>query len=248
MGKTIMVKNNKGGVGKTFITCQLAFGMAFAFPEKNILMLTTDSQNDILEYTYDSVEIIDDNGNPIMAGLKAEVNNRGTGDSFKLMNNLKFIPLESESFATQFLEKIPKFLQDIKEEYDYIFIDSSPDLKIDEVFSKNVDYVIIPVLGNNVSLQRALRLAKRINSNKILGFILNMYNNTSTEKTYYDFMKDNIKLLGVIPELAFFKKMIDQRKTIWNYNNKDIKKIQMDLFKILLEIEKADDIVHEVKS
>lgn len=239
MGKTIMIKNNKGGVGKTFITCQLAFGMACAYPEKNILILTTDSQNDILEYTYDSIEIIDDIGKPTMAGLKAEVNKRGSGDFFKLTNNLKFIPLESEVFGMQFMEKIPQFLQDIKEEYDYVFIDSSPDLKIDEVFSKYVDYIIIPVWANNVSLQRALRFSKRIDSNKILGFVLNMYGGTSTEKEYLDFMKRELKLLGVIPELAFFKKMINQRKTIWNYNNKNIKKIQMDLFKIILAIEES---------
>ena len=246
MGKTIMIKNNKGGVGKTFITCQLAFGMGFTYPERKILVLTTDSQNDILEYTYKSVEIIDADGNPTMAGLKAEVNQRGSGDYYKLMDNLKFIPLESEKFGGQFMEKIPKFLQDIKEEYDYIFIDSSPDLKIDEVFAKNVDYIIIPVLANNVSLQRALRFSKRIDSNKILGFILNMYGGTSTEKYYLEFMQKELKLMGTIPDLAFFKKMLDQRKTIWTYNNKNIKKIQMDLFKIILAIEETVDVIHEV--
>lgn len=45
----ILVKNNKGGVGKTYITLQLAAYKAF-IKDKKTLILTSDSQNDILKF------------------------------------------------------------------------------------------------------------------------------------------------------------------------------------------------------
>ena len=43
----ILVKNNKGGVGKTYITLQLAAHKAL-IKNKKTLILTSDSQNDVL--------------------------------------------------------------------------------------------------------------------------------------------------------------------------------------------------------
>jgi len=45
----ILVKNNKGGVGKTYITLQLAAHKAL-IKNKKTLILTSDSQNDILKF------------------------------------------------------------------------------------------------------------------------------------------------------------------------------------------------------
>ncbi|WP_442878338.1 ParA family protein, partial [Cetobacterium sp.] len=47
-GKIITVKNNKGGVGKTFVTAQLASGLALL--DNRVLVLTSDSQNNIFSY------------------------------------------------------------------------------------------------------------------------------------------------------------------------------------------------------
>ena len=55
MGKIITIKNNKGGVGKSWITLQL--GHAFTLLEKKdgtpykVLLLTSDSQNNILTFS-----------------------------------------------------------------------------------------------------------------------------------------------------------------------------------------------------
>ena len=51
----ILVKNNKGGVGKTYITLQLAAYKAL-IKNKKTLILTSDSQNDILKFAGIKIE------------------------------------------------------------------------------------------------------------------------------------------------------------------------------------------------
>ena len=50
MGKVITIKNNKGGVGKTFITTQLAAGLAYG--DKKVLILTSDPQNNVFNFLF----------------------------------------------------------------------------------------------------------------------------------------------------------------------------------------------------
>ncbi|MGK4199385.1 AAA family ATPase [Fusobacterium sp. HC1336] len=45
MSKVILVKANKGGVGKSWLTLQLAH--ATALKDKQVLIITSDSQNNI---------------------------------------------------------------------------------------------------------------------------------------------------------------------------------------------------------
>lgn len=47
-GKTFMLKINKGGVGKTFITSQLASGLALK--GYRVLMITSNDQNNIWQH------------------------------------------------------------------------------------------------------------------------------------------------------------------------------------------------------
>ena len=51
----VLVKNNKGGVGKSWIALQLAAYKALRKNEK-VLILTSDSQNNILNYSGTKVE------------------------------------------------------------------------------------------------------------------------------------------------------------------------------------------------
>ena len=91
MGKIISIKNNKGGVGKTFFTAQLASGLAYL--EKKVLILTSDSQNNLFNFLYDESK-------QFKNGLKEEVKN-GTGEYFRLRDNLFFLPLEDNKFSSQ---------------------------------------------------------------------------------------------------------------------------------------------------
>ena len=50
----VLVKNNKGGVGKSWIALQLAAYKAFQ--NEKVLLLTSDSQNNVLNYSGIKIE------------------------------------------------------------------------------------------------------------------------------------------------------------------------------------------------
>ena len=167
MGEIITVKVNKGGVGKTFVTLQL--GSYLALQGKKVLLLTSDSQNNIIDYAGKNKDVIG-------KGLKEFVKS-GKGDLIKLRKDLYFIPLESSTFGTQFLLKLPAFLEKMKSEYDYIIIDSIPTMKIDTVFVKCSDRLIIPCFCDKVTVEGAINVINEAGADKVLAIIINKYEN-----------------------------------------------------------------------
>lgn len=251
-GKVIMIKNNKGGVGKTTDTGFL--GETAALNNKKVLIITTDSQNDILNYMLSEKQPKKDNLsvselNNSFPGLKAEVQKRGTGDFYKLMDNLSFLPLENNSFGSEFLKRIPFFLEEVRREYDYILIDSVPVLKTDDIFSDYCDYIIVPTHATAVSIQHVLEFAENISEDKLIGLVINQFNKTKTQKSYLELLEshENINVLGVIPQLSAIERILNNRKSIWDYQNKDILGIQTTLFNIfnVLESLEAPEIIEE---
>ncbi|MGL6113607.1 ParA family protein [Cetobacterium sp. SF1] len=227
MGKIITVKNNKGGVGKTFLTTQLASG--FSYLEKKVLILTSDPQNNIFNYLFRG----DKN---FKKGLKAEVLKKD-GEYFRLRTNLYFLPLEDVKFSHMFLRELPIFLERIKNEFDYVFIDSIPTLKIDEVFINNSDGIIIPSFSNSVTLEGVLNLLKTIDINKVRAIVTNNYKNTSVQKEYYEMLRTeledyNILVTEPIKNLSFIETMLEDKKTVWEFSNK----VALEVQKILIEI------------
>ena len=89
MNNVILVKANKGGVRKSWITLQIAH--ALALKGKKVLIITSDSQNDI----------------PRFAGVKDLKFEKGlehwikysTGNTLILRENLFYIPL-TDTFYT----------------------------------------------------------------------------------------------------------------------------------------------------
>ncbi|MGL4533818.1 MAG: ParA family protein [Fusobacteriaceae bacterium] len=228
MGKIITVKVNKGGVGKTFLTAQLGTGLAMI--DKKVLIVTSDSQNNILNYLY--------NGDrSFKKGLKEDVKN-GTGEFFKLRQNLEYIPLENNKFGNHFIQELSGYLTNKKEEYDFILIDSVPTMKIDDVFVKCSDKIIIPAFCDEVTIEGILNLVEHIDVNKISSIVINKYKNTETQNQYLNKLRDavegtSILLSEPIPQLSMIEKMLDKRKSIWEYSNKDILKIQDILAEIM---------------
>ena len=109
MGKVFSIKVNKGGIGKTFLTVQLGYGLAMQ--DKKVLLLTSDSQNNILDYTLsdEEVEKID-----FKKDLRYCVMNDKV-ETVKLRTNLYFIPTKSSLFTDRFLEKLPEFIKKMQE-------------------------------------------------------------------------------------------------------------------------------------
>ena len=66
----VLVKNNKGGVGKTWIALQLA-GYKALIENKKTLILTSDSQNNILNYSGIKIQDVNKKGLEDMLENKA---------------------------------------------------------------------------------------------------------------------------------------------------------------------------------
>lgn len=228
MGKVITIKNNKGGVGKTFITTQLAAGLAYA--DKKVLILTSDPQNNVFNFLFKGDKTF-------KKGLKAEVLKKD-GEYFRLRSDLYFLPLEDVKFSNNFLKEIVKFIERIKNEFDYILIDSIPTLKIDEIFLELSDDIIIPSYADELTTESILELLKTIDVTKVKAIITNRYKASSVQKSNYTALKEDLEGSDIlftepIESLTFIESMIQNRKTIWEYNNSTAKKVQNIFLEIL---------------
>lgn len=227
MGEIITVKVNKGGVGKTFVTLQL--GSYLALQGKKVLLLTSDSQNNIVDYS-------GKNKNIIGKGLKEFVKS-GKGEIIKLRKDLYFIPLESSTFGTQFLLKLPAFLESLKLEYDYIIIDSIPTMKIDTVFVKCSDKLIIPCFCDKVTVEGAINVIKEAGADKVLAIMINKYENKKIQNIFKEEIVEaientNILFPAPVANTSEVEMLLFKGKTIWESKAKKVLNIQ-ESFKMI---------------
>ena len=236
-GVIITIKNNKGGVGKTFLTAQLGAGLSLL--KKRVLILTSDSQNNIFNFLL--------KGNKkFKNGLKSEIAS-GNGEYFRLIENLYFLPLETEVFGNNFLLKLPLFLNKLRKEYDYILIDSTPVLKMDNIFLQSTDYIVVPAYCDEVTIEGIIKLMNEIDSKKILSVIVNRYKETEVQKEYLNQLQNIFKNYDIvfpdpIKQLSFIEKMLNNKKHIWEYNNKNAEEVKNILLEIIIKLEKTKEV------
>lgn len=235
MGKVFSIKVNKGGIGKTFLTVQLGYGLAMQ--DKKVLLLTSDSQNNILDYTLsdDEVDKID-----FKKDLRYCVMNDKV-ETVKLRTNLYFIPTKSSLFTDRFLEKLPEFIKKMQEEYDYILIDSIPTMKIDSTFVACSDKVIIPMFCDNPTLKGAINVIKETGVEKIHSIIVNKYRPTATQKGILKDIKEAIEGTDIvfpepIKELSQVETLARKGKTIWESRAKILAAAQESLLDVILKL------------
>lgn len=235
MGKVFSIKVNKGGIGKTFLTVQLGYGLAMQ--DKKVLLLTSDSQNNILDYTLsdDEVDKID-----FKKDLRYCVMNDKV-ETVKLRTNLYFIPTKSSLFTNRFLEKLPEFIKKMQEEYDYILIDSIPTMKIDSTFVACSDKVIIPMFCDNPTLKGAINVIKETGVEKIHSIIVNKYRPTATQKGILKDIKEAIEGTDIvfpepIKELSQVETLARKGKTIWESRAKILAAAQESLLDVILKL------------
>ena len=231
MGKIITIKNNKGGVGKTFLSTQLAAG--FALMESKVLIITSDSQNNVFDYMLNGFL-------KFTKGLKAEVSKKD-GEYFRMRSNLYFLPLEDNRFSNHFLKSLPEFLERVKTEYDYVIIDSTAVLKLDEVFLKQSDSIIIPTFADEVTTKSVISLINSVDIKKVKAVVTNKYKATKTQEKYYNNLTESLENFDVlvsepIAQVAFLEEMFDNKKTIWEFSNKTARSIQQILISIMKTI------------
>ena len=230
----ILVKNNKGGVGKTYITLQLAAYKAL-IKNKKTLILTSDSQNDILKFA--GIKIDDTS----KFGLEDFIE----GKSYKikkLRENLFFLHLQGYKIKNSFDEAFQRAIKILKGEYDYIVIDGSPVMGLDNLFIEISDHIVIPTFLDSITTHSVLSMLKKVDLNKVKAVVPNRIGRTKLEKEYYDFLNKKLGVQGIhlsfpIPQISLISKLIDKETLLWESKAKKLDYIKGIFINIWKEID-----------
>ena len=255
--KIIAVANQKGGVGKTTTTYNLA--TAKAIEGYRVLMIDLDAQGSLTIAAgiepgearlkgFSTVDLFDKKKDPIEAAFIV--------NTVELDERLFIVPSDpnlanTENQVNSCDEKI-YFIKDACEEFaecdfDYIFLDCPPNLGIIVVNALvAADYVVIPVKTDYLSyrgvelikdsVEKKVKNNKRMNPNiEVLGVIPTMYRGqTNDHKDILAMLEKKEKILGIVKEsVAASKGEVDGVPAVIYEPKSDVAKTYREIAKMI---------------
>ncbi|WP_199534020.1 CpsD/CapB family tyrosine-protein kinase [Romboutsia weinsteinii] len=185
--KTIVVTSSQQNEGKSTVTANLAVSFA-TLEDKKVLIMDGDLRNPTVHRMFGISNIT--GVTDILTGNKdfLECVHTSKVEGLHILTCGKIPPNPSEMLGSK---KMKKFVEELKNHYDYIFIDAPPVGIITDagIIASYVDGTVL-VVGSKEADIEAVKISKerldKVNAN-ILGAVLNKYEAEGSSNAYYNY-------------------------------------------------------------